>query len=60
MKVVYNGRNFEFRPCDTKNMTQEELQKLVDEVGHLQYDTYGMRVEKHLVVHGVGYGWEVE
>ena len=58
MIVRFNGKKFKFRACDTKNVTQEELQKLVNEIGYMQYDTYGMRVEPHLVVHGIGYGCE--
>ena len=60
MKAKYNGRNYMFRECDTEHVTQEELQRIVDETGRLQYDVYGMRVETHLVVKGIGYGWEVE
>lgn len=59
MIVKYNGRNFKFRACDTNGITQEELQKLVNEVGRMQYDTYGMSVKAWLVVRGIGYGWEV-
>ena len=56
MKANYNGRIYEFRGCDTKNITQEELQKRVDETGHLQYDPRAV----WLHVHGIGYGWEVQ
>lgn len=56
MKVKYNGRYFEFRKCDTENITQEELQQMVDKTGHMQYEPN----RSWLVVRGVGYGWEVE
>ena len=55
MTAIYNGRTYAFRICDTKNITGEELQKLVDTVGKLQYEPGRV----WLVVRGVGYGWEV-
>ena len=55
MKVKYNGRYFEFRPCDTKGISQEELQKMADEIGYMQYEVNN----KWLVIRGIGYGWEV-
>lgn len=55
MTVKYNGREFKFRPCDTCGLTQEELQKLTDETGRMQYEPGAA----WLVVRGVGYGWEV-
>lgn len=58
MTAIYNGRKFAFRPCDTaaKGMTQDELQKKVNETGYMQYE----RNMAWLVVKNVGYGWEVE
>ena len=55
MKATYNGRVFEFRPCDTAGLTSEELQRLVDTNGKMQYEPNA----SWLVVRGVGYGWEV-
>ena len=55
MKVQYNGREYAFRPCDTVGLTQEELQKMVNEKGYMQYEPNA----QWLVVRGVGYGWEV-
>lgn len=55
MTAIYNGRTYEFRPCDTEGLTAERLQKLVDEIGHMQYEPR----MAYLVVRGVGYGWEV-
>lgn len=55
MKVVYNGRTYEFRACDTKNTTHEQLQELVSTVGYMQYEVGAA----WLVVKGIGYGWEV-
>ena len=56
MKVKYNGRIYEFRECDTKHITQEELQKLANETGRMQYEPRF----SWLVIKGIGYGWEVE
>ena len=56
MTAIYNGREYGFRPCDTKGITEEELQKAVDERGHMQYEPRAV----WLVVPGIGYGWEVE
>lgn len=53
--VEYNGRKYKFRECDTKNLTQEEMQKMTDETGKMQYEPNA----KWLVVRGIGYGWEV-
>lgn len=55
MKVKYNGREYEFRECDTEGITQEQLQELADSTGHLQYEP----TAAWLVVKGIGYGWEV-
>lgn len=60
MRVTYKGKTFEFRPCDTESVTQEELQDMAYTDGEIQYDVYGMRVETHLVIHGIGYGWVVD
>lgn len=56
IRVTYNGRIYEFRPVDTKGMSQEEVQALTDKYGRMQYDPRAV----WLVVRGVGYGWEVE
>lgn len=53
--VKFNGRNYKFRECDTKNITKEELQKLTTQTGKMQYEPNAA----WLVVHGIGYGWEV-
>ncbi len=56
MTVKFNGgRTYQFRECDTKNITQEELQKLADERGKMQYEPNCA----WLVIPTVGYGWEV-
>lgn len=52
--VEYNGRYYKFRECDTKDLTQEEMQKMTDESGKMQYEPNAV----WLVVHGIGYGWE--
>ena len=54
MKAVYNNRTYEFRVCDTKHLTQEELQQKVTKTGRLQYEPG----RAWLFVSGVGYGWE--
>lgn len=54
--VKFNGRNFKFRECDTKDLTQEEMQRMTDETGKMQYEPNA----QWLVVRGIGYGWEVE
>lgn len=56
MKVKYNGRTYAFRECDTRGVTEEQLQKLADERGYLQHEPRAV----WLVVSGIGYGWEVE
>ena len=55
MKVTYNGRTYEFRACDTKDITQEELQELATKTGYMQYEPNA----SWLVIRGIGYGWEV-
>lgn len=55
MRVEYSGRFYEFRDCDTEGITQEQLQELADNTGHLQYEP----TAAWLVVKGIGYGWEV-
>ena len=56
MRVIYSGRFYEFRECDTEGISQEELQELTDKTGHMQYEP-GRAL---LVVKGIGYGWEVQ
>lgn len=56
IRVKYQGRDYEFRPCDTKGRTQEEVQALTDKHGRMQYEPHAV----WLFVRGVGYGWEVE
>lgn len=56
MRVNFRGRIYEFRECDTTGISQEDLQKLTDETGKMQYEPGGA----WLVVKGIGYGWEVE
>ena len=56
MIVNYDGKRFEFSECDTKGRTQEEVQRMTDETGHMQYEPHN----KWLVVSGIGYGWEVK
>ena len=53
--VKFNGRNYKFRECDTKDLTQEEMQRMTDESGKMQYEPNA----SWLVVRGIGYGWEV-
>ena len=53
--VKFNGRNYQFRECDTKNITKEELQKQATETGKMQYEPHAV----WLVIPGIGYGWEV-
>lgn len=55
MRVIYSGRFYEFRECDTEGISQEELQELADNTGYLQYEP----TAAWLVVKGIGYGWEV-
>ena len=55
MTVNYNGRTYAFRPCDTKGITADQLQKLAYEKGYMQYEPNAA----WLVIRGVGYGWEV-
>ena len=55
IRVTYNRRVYEFRPCDTKGKTQEEVQALTDKHGRMQYEPHAV----WLVVRGIGYGWEV-
>ena len=55
MTVKYNGGDYRFRECDTKNITKEELQKRVTETGKIQYE----RNCSWLVVPGIGYGWRL-
>lgn len=56
MRVTYNERTFEFRACDTKGITQEELQRMTDANGEMVYEPN----RSWLLVRGVGYGWEVK
>lgn len=53
--VKHGLYTYAFRPCDTAGKTQEEVQKLADECGRMQYDHHGA----WLVVPGIGYGWDV-
>lgn len=55
MKISFNHRTYEFRKCDVENITQDELQRLADERGHMQYEPR----MSWLVIPGIGYGWEV-
>lgn len=55
MTVKFNGRSYQFRECDTKNITKEELQKRAIETGFMQYEPRAV----WLVIPGIGYGWEV-
>lgn len=55
MTVIFKGREYSFRKCDTQNITREELQKMADTIGYLQYE----RDCAWLVVPTIGYGWEV-
>ena len=55
MTATYNGRTYEFRVCDTNGLSAEQLQKMVNEPGRMQYEPN----MAWLVVRGVGYGWEV-
>lgn len=55
MTVIYNGRKYAFRECDTKGLTAEQLQQMADASGYMQYEPRGA----WLVIRGVGYGWEV-
>lgn len=56
MTVNYNGETYEFRACDTKNITQAELQRRADKTGKIQYEPFGV----WLVIPGIGYGWKAE
>lgn len=55
MTVTYYGYKYYFRPCDTKGLTQEELQKLADDTGTMRYEPN----RAWLLIPHVGYGWEV-
>lgn len=54
MEVVYNGRWYAFRPCDTRGMAQEEVQRMATNTGRMQYEPG----HAWLVVPGIGYAWE--
>lgn len=54
--VEFNGRKYTFRPCDVENISEEDLQKKVNECGKMQYEPNG---KNWLVVKDVGYGWEI-
>ena len=54
--VQFRGKRYAFRPCDTQGRTQEEVQKLTDEFGYMQYEPHAV----WLLVPGVGYAWETE
>ena len=54
--VEFNGRKYTFRPCDVENISEEELQKKVNECGEFQSEPNG---NVWLAVKDVGYGWEV-
>ena len=54
--VKFNGRKYTFRPCDVENISEEDLQKKVNECGKMQYESNG---NKWLVVKDIGYGWEI-
>lgn len=55
MEIKHNGRMYAFRNCDTVGLTVEQLQKMADDTGRMQYEPGAA----WLVVRGVGYGWEV-
>lgn len=55
MKVKHNYREYEFRACDTKEITAEELQELADKTGKMRYEPNGA----WLLIPEIGYGWEV-
>ena len=56
-KVVgFNGRRYAFRPCDVENISEEDLQKRVNECGKMRCEPNG---NKWLVVKDIGYGWEI-
>lgn len=53
--VKHGFYTYAFRPCDTVGKTQEEVQKLADEKGYMQYEPN----RAWLVIPGIGYGWDV-
>ena len=56
IKVKYGYYTYAFRPCDTKGYTTEEVQKLADEKGYMQYEPN----RAWLVIPGIGYGYNVQ
>ena len=52
MIITYNHSKYYFRPCDTKGMTVEEVQKAADERGCLRYEPNAV----WLLIPGIGYG----
>lgn len=56
MYAIHYGTSYEFRPCDTERLTQEQLQELADKHGYMQYELRAA----WLVIPGVGYGWKIE
>lgn len=55
MTVVFRGRTYKFRKCDTQNITQYELQNAADKRGYMAYERKGA----WLIIPDIGYGWEV-
>ena len=54
--VNFRGRTYAFRPYDTEGMTQEQVQRMTNEAGRMQYESRAA----WLVVPGIGYAWETE
>ena len=54
MTVTHNGRQYAFRACDTRDTTQEALQRMADTTGRMQYEPGAV----WLVIPGIGYGWQ--
>lgn len=56
MVINYKGSYYQFRECDTKNITAAELIAKAEKGGALQYEPRNV----WLVVPGVGYGLRVD
>jgi len=54
MTITYRNNEYAFRDCDTKNIGREELEKLAEVKGRLQYEPNRV----WLYVPSVGYGME--
>ena len=52
MVITWQNTKYYFRECDTKGMTEEDVQKAADESGRLRYEPN----MAWLMIPGIGYG----